>query len=65
MLILTGLGASTLSLIQWVNTEPHPQSSDDSSLVHSLCLLCEKKSSLSLSHIGFDRLSVFIVVFLA
>lgn len=33
MLILTGLGASTLSFIQWVNTEPHPQSSDDSSLV--------------------------------
>jgi hypothetical protein len=61
MLILTGLGASALSLIESVNTEPHPQSSDDSSLV--ACAYFVGRSSLS--HIGFDRLSVFIVVFFA
>lgn len=47
MLILTGLGASNLSLIQWVNTEPHPQSSDDSSLVACAYFVGKK---LSKSH---------------
>jgi hypothetical protein len=44
MLILTGLGASTLSLIQWVNTEPHPQRSDDSSLVVACAYFVGRKA---------------------
>ncbi len=60
MLILTGLGASTLSLIQWVNTEPHPQSSDDSSLVVACAYFVGRKALLvTLALTGFQFLLLY------